>query len=222
MPSFESLSLGQEKPESPEISAVELEKLKEEIEQKNAQILKMQETIDRLEKDLIHDSLTGLKTKNFLSVSVREALATMASPEQEKRRNPHESISLVFCDIDNFKKLNDTYGHAFGDTVLKAVAQVLKDNVRDTDIAARYGGEEMVLGLLGANSAEAFKKAEEIREKVEALQFAEQPDLVVTMSLGVSSSLPGQNLDVETLIKQADEAMYQAKNSGKNNVKVFA
>ena len=129
-----------------------------------------------------------------------------------------KNISFLFIDIDHFKKVNDTYGHDVGDLVLKKVAQTVMQSVRVGDTVARWGGEEIVASLLGANLEDSRIKAEEIRSNVEALRFPEAPDLQVTVSIGIVSSEIASNF--EELIKRADEALYVSKETGRNKVTI--
>ncbi|MBD0381024.1 GGDEF domain-containing protein [Paenibacillus sedimenti] len=124
----------------------------------------------------------------------------------------HLPISILFSDIDNFKKLNDTKGHQMGDDVLKQVAQILKDEAEECGIAGRYGGEEMVV-MVTDPSIKMDEFAERVRKRIET-------ETIVTASIGYSKYKSG--LSAEELIKQADEAMYKAKTTGKNKVVKFA
>ncbi|NEW08662.1 GGDEF domain-containing protein [Paenibacillus sp. SYP-B3998] len=124
----------------------------------------------------------------------------------------HLPIYILFSDIDNFKKLNDTQGHQMGDDVLKQVAQIMKDEAEECGIAGRYGGEEMVIMVTDPSvKMDAF--AERVRMRIET-------ETIVTASIGYSKYKNG--LSAEELIKQADEAMYKAKTSGKNRVVKYA
>ncbi|KZE80511.1 diguanylate cyclase [Paenibacillus elgii] len=120
-------------------------------------------------------------------------------------------VSVIFSDIDNFKKLNDTKGHHMGDQVLKQVAQIVKEETEDSGICGRYGGEEMVV-LVTDPEVDAAGLSERIRGRVET-------ETIVTVSMGYSMLKKGVN--AEELIKQADEAMYKAKTTGKNKVVGF-
>ncbi|CAH1217932.1 hypothetical protein PAECIP111891_04664 [Paenibacillus allorhizoplanae] len=124
----------------------------------------------------------------------------------------HLPVYILFSDIDNFKKLNDTQGHQMGDNVLKQVAQIMKDEAEECGIAGRYGGEEMVI-LVSDPSVKMDAFAERIRSRIEK-------ETIVTASIGYSKYKNG--LSAEELIKQADEAMYRAKTTGKNKVVKFA
>ena len=189
--------------------------LQQRIEQLEAQV-------HELEKDLIHDGLTGLKTRAFFEDEAGTFLDAIANVNAGKRREwfGFKNLSILFFDIDFFKKINDTYGHDIGDIVLKEVAHTIADSLRGGDTTARWGGEEMVAVLLGANEVDAKKKAEEIRQLVANLSFNEAPDLSVSISIGVATALPGIKLD--ELIKRADMALYRAKETGRNKVVVYS
>jgi diguanylate cyclase (GGDEF)-like protein len=130
------------------------------------------------------------------------------------------ALSLIYCDIDHFKNLNDSYGHPFGDVVLKAVSDVLRNAVRQVDLAARYGGEEFVLLLEGSDEEGAEQMADRIRLEVEALAFPNAKSrgpVRVTLSLGVST-FRGEDIEKAELIDRADQALYFAKDNGRNQV----
>src|SRR3990167_4467430 len=115
-------------------------------------IKELESQVHDLEKDLIHDSLTGLKTRAFLEEELGIYLNAIAYNKDGKRKNwfGFKNLSIIFFDIDHFKKVNDTYGHAIGDLVLKRVAETIQKSLRTGDTLARWGGEEMVVSLLGA------------------------------------------------------------------------
>ena len=185
-------------------------------------IAELESQVHNLEKDLIHDALTELKTRSFFEEESKVYLNMINNIDAGKRRQwfGFKNISFLFIDIDYFKKINDTYGHNVGDIVLKRVAETLMRSVRVGDTIARWGGEEIAVSLLGANLNDAEAKAEEIRKNVETLEFSEYPNLKVTISIGVVSSEISS--DFEDLIKKADEAMYQSKNSGRNKVTAYS
>jgi len=184
--------------------------------------------IDKLEDNLIHDPLTGLKTRVFFEDEINKYLEIISQQaengepgvSQRKERFGFRNVSVVFFDIDFFKKVNDEHGHDIGDVVLKRVAEVMRESLRTGDTVARWGGEEIIASLLGANEADAAAKAEEIRQKIEGLQFPEAPGLSITISAGVASSKSDMNLS--ELVKKADEALYKAKGSGRNKVIIFS
>ena len=133
-------------------------------------------------------------------------------------------MSAIIIDIDHFKLFNDTYGHQGGDDCLKKVATTLQKTVkRSTDLVARYGGEEFVVVLPKTDKNGAIRIAEKIREEVEKLRIehaASSTSSWVTVSIGVASSNICHDGWKENLLAAADEALYQAKNSGRNQVKV--
>ena len=182
----------------------------------------LKKQVHDLEKDLIHDSLTSLKTRAFFEEESNIYLSAISDINTSKRREwfGFKNIGFLFFDIDYFKKINDKYGHAIGDVVLKGVTQTILKNVRSGDTVARWGGEEMVSLLLGANETDARQKAEEIRKKIEELVFDFDPDLKVTVSIGVANT--NKKIALTELVEQADKAMYKAKETGRNKVVVYS
>ncbi len=184
------------------------------------QIIKLERQVTQLRELLITDELTKILNRKglmeILKPWVREVCYQLANPNRRKTLVVR-ALSLVFIDIDHFKKINDTYGHQAGDLVLKTVAKILTENIRAIDIAGRYGGEEIILGLIGANIDDTKKIAEHLRTKIadHPIKFRDQI-IRVTASFGVATLLADLNL--EDLIKRADEALYQAKISGRNKV----
>lgn len=185
-------------------------------------IEELESRVKVLEKDLIHDTLTSLKTRAFFEEESKTYISTTENIHAGKRHEwfGFKHLSIIFFDIDYFKKINDTYGHDVGDIVLKKVAEFIKKSVRVGDIVSRWGGEEMVVLLLGANESEAKEKADKIREGIENLVFEEVSDLKVTISAGVSEY--SQGLSYEKIIKNADSALYKAKETGRNKVVAFS
>src|SRR3989344_5300390 len=165
-------------------------------EDKDKRIVELETQVHELERDLIHDPLTELKTRSFFEDEVSVYLEVITQNKQGKRKEwfGFKNISFIFFDIDHFKSVNDTYGHDVGDMVLHKVAEIIQTSLRTGDTAARWGGEEMVVSLLGAGEGDAVAKAEEIRKKVEALTFPKIPDLHLTISSGVAASSKGVTL----------------------------
>ncbi len=194
----------------------------EEKEELIKKIEALENQVHELEKDLIHDNLTSLKTRAFFEEETNIYLSAIANLEAGKRREwfGFKNISFLFFDIDHFKKINDTYGHAIGDEVLREVAGEILRSVRGGDTVARWGGEEMVASILGANESDAKDKAESIRKNIEAMSFVPAPGLKVTISIGVASNMKGDNCS--SLVERADKALYKAKESGRNRVVVFS
>ena len=133
-------------------------------------------------------------------------------------QNPENfPMAIMILDVDNFKKINDTYGHNVGDVVLKNLAQLLKQNVRGTDVVARWGGEEFIILTPKTDLKGAISLAEKIRQAIEKYNFPEVKH--VTVSIGVAEVLPYE--DLVNVIKKADKALYEAKKKGKNRVEVY-
>jgi diguanylate cyclase (GGDEF)-like protein len=125
-------------------------------------------------------------------------------------------FAVMMLDIDHFKQINDRYGHLSGDEALKGISQAIREHVRDTDLFARWGGEEFILLLPHTDGQEALLFAERLREMVQALQIAPLPSL--TVSIGVAEYR--ENDSMETLLERADQALYRAKEEGRNRVRV--
>ena len=192
-----------------------LKKENEELKKENEELKRK---LEKIEKEIIHDNLTGLYTRKYFSEKVKNDIAELLKETEEKREEGYKNLSILFCDIDNFKKINDTYGHSFGDQILKRVSEILQENIRDTDIAARWGGEEIVIELLGTDAKEAAKKAHDLKELVKE-KIKEEFQIPFSLSIGISELKSGDNFDEK--IKNADEAMYQAKKEGKDRVISF-
>jgi diguanylate cyclase (GGDEF)-like protein len=165
-----------------------------------------------VERQALFDSLTGLANRRRLEETMRVELARAA--------RFHDQVCVVIADLDDFKRVNDTYGHAVGDEVLKEFARALRSTVRESDIAGRWGGEEFVLVLTGTDTEGGARLAERAREAIESRSVrAPNGDLVaVTASFGVAASFGAGGL--EDLLAAADSALYQAKHAGKNRVVV--
>lgn len=183
-------------------------------------IAELEETIKNLEKDLIHDKLTGLKTRGFFEEEVQIYFDTVINPSEGVTRRKQwfgfDQISFLFIDIDKFKEVNDTLGHQAGDEVLKSVAETILSSVREGDTAARWGGEEILVTLIGTNEKDAMNKAEDIRRQVESTRFGKFPELKVTVSIGVGTTFHGEVF--EKFLERVDKALYEAKNTGRNKV----
>ena len=161
-------------------------------------------------KDSRNDGLTGLLN--------RQALDETLSNEYNRAKRHNEDLSVIFFDLDDFKKVNDSHGHLAGDEALKQVARILLVEKRLEDAAARYGGEEMVMVLPETTKGNAYTIAERIRLKVAAMNIPwNGTDIRISLSGGISS-FPKEARDVRSLIQKADEAVQRAKDSGKNKV----
>jgi diguanylate cyclase (GGDEF)-like protein len=165
---------------------------------------------ETVQRQAVTDELTGL----FNHRRFQEVVAA----EVERARRYHQEMGLIMLDIDNFKQVNDTYGHIQGDTVLREVARVLRHSSREIDEPARYGGEEMAVALPQTDLEGAYRFAERVRRRIEALELplADGGTLRVTASFGVASLHTAPSADKDALVAAADSALYQAKRAGKN------
>jgi two-component system cell cycle response regulator len=158
------------------------------------------------------DTLTGVYNRRYLGNHLEKAL--------ERARESGKQVSVVLFDIDHFKSVNDTHGHAVGDEVLRHVAQRVNGNLRNFDMVARYGGEEFVIVMPDTSGETAEMVAERLRDRVarDPITVAGPPGkLDITISMGVAANnSPGDTPD--DLLKRADEAMFQAKRAGRNKV----
>lgn len=166
---------------------------------------------ERMRQQSIRDPLTGLFNRRYLDETIQREL--------KRALRTRQPIGVIMFDIDHFKRFNDTYGHDGGDTLLRHVGALLQTNIRQEDIACRYGGEEFTLILPGATLQQTVQRAEELRLRVADLyvQHHGQSLGTVTASLGVSC-FPEHGSSDEQIIKAADQALYAAKRGGRNRV----
>lgn len=164
----------------------------------------------------LRDPLTGVNNRRFFDQRIAE--------EFSRATRNATPLSCLFVDLDHFKRINDTHGHQSGDQVLKHVAQLLDESLRQGDVLARYGGEEFVVLLADATRSAAADIAERMRNTIAATQFTSisGKSLQVTLSVGVSTLEPGSKMTIKRLLQAADQAVYAAKLSGRNQVKVSA
>jgi diguanylate cyclase (GGDEF)-like protein len=161
--------------------------------------------VEVLKKHVYIDSLTRIANRHRID----EWLEKKMKESIEK----HESFSIIFFDIDYFKKVNDIYGHKIGDSVLKELASLITNSLSTGDLFGRWGGEEFII-ITNAKSNDAVLRAEHFRKRIEAYKFKGVKRL--TASFGVTEFQPSDTID--TLLTRADEGLYQAKNSGRNLV----
>jgi diguanylate cyclase (GGDEF)-like protein len=168
--------------------------------------------MQKLEEAAFTDGLTGLfNRRRFMELAIEGI---------EKSKQQLLPYSVLMFDLDFFKKINDTYGHLAGDEMLRCVAKEVRRTVRATDIFGRYGGEEFVIFMSGADAKTALKLAERVRKCVEVMNCRfEGNDLSVTCSVGSATSEGA--LDLEQIVERADAALYEAKQTGRNKVCVF-
>lgn len=188
------------------------------IELKNSREL-LQKYINELEiKNRELDSMS--KTDYLTELANRRFMTTRLKEETARGERTGEKFSILMCDIDNFKKVNDTYGHEIGDLVIKKVANSIKSVVREYDVVSRWGGEEFLILLINTNIIAAEKAAEKIREEIEHNKFAiDNGSFKVTISIGVTEYL--NEFSISENVNNADKALYESKHSGKNKVTVY-
>lgn len=177
-------------------------RIRKELHETNKKLLRVNE---QLKDQVIRDSLTGLYNNGYIFDYIDH--------EVEKTKRYDKSLSLIMLDIDDFKQVNDQFGHLEGDNVIKAVADILKNETREFDLPARYGGEEFLIVMTNTDISTANQVAERIRRAIENLKFSF--DHQITVSVGLAQ------WDKDTrssLIKKADDQLYKAKASGKNRI----
>jgi diguanylate cyclase (GGDEF)-like protein len=179
----------------------------EELAMKNEQLCKL---MDKLEATAMTDFITGLENRRSMTQKMRARLAEM---ETDKNY-----AVLIMLDIDNFKRINDTFGHECGDTILQDIARIIEAAMGQKGVLARWGGEEFLI-MLFADLNVAKTIAEDIRQSIEICPFCYKNNVIpVTVTLGVAELNKDYGLDVS--IRRADEALYQGKNQSKNCVVV--
>jgi two-component system cell cycle response regulator len=176
-----------------------------------------QHLAERLEKNIgfsYTDPLTGLSNRREFQLKL--------SQEISRAQRFKQNLSCIILDIDNFKRINDQFGHPVGDIILKKIAQLLIKELRKYELVARYGGEEFVILLAQEDGTGALAVSERLRESIAKRQFKISSNHIkITVSLGISCFSPQEALSEEKLIKRADDALYQAKKSGKNKSVLF-
>jgi diguanylate cyclase (GGDEF)-like protein len=160
----------------------------------------------------LRDGLTGLAN--------RQVFDACLDNEAERARRSGFPLSVAMIDVDRFKSLNDSYGHAFGDEVLRWIARRLRESFRSTDLVARYGGEEFVVVFIDSSDDRLVARLDALRERIARTEFhpAQSPSPVrVTVSVGIGC-WPADAPNVRTALGVADERLYQAKGAGRNRV----
>jgi len=173
---------------------------------------------DITERKLLEEELKRLaKTDKLTGAYNRTKFKEIIEREIERVKRYNQSLSIIIFDIDHFKKVNDKYGHSVGDYVLKTLADIVRENIRKIDYFIRWGGEEFMIISSETNLKDASALAERIREIIESYMFEDVRK--VTVSLGVTEFR--ENDTEDSLIKRADDAMYEAKKKGRNRVEVI-
>ncbi len=186
--------------------------LKGHLDESRREIEQLRQDVVKAREEALADGLTGLTNRRGFDMALSACLADMDNSES--------GPCLLITDIDYFKRVNDTWGHLFGDRVIQSVAQILKNNVKGKDTAARYGGEEFVVLLPDTPIEGALQLAEKIRTMVEKCRikrtFDNETVANITVSLGVACFQAGES--AAALVARADAALYASKNSGRNRV----
>lgn len=170
----------------------------------------------------LEEARSEATTDRLTGVASRQALIAALFNEVERANRYRRPFSVAFIDIDHFKAVNDTYGHAAGDIVLRGVAEAIRTNLRASDLVGRYGGEEFMVLLAETDVEKAAELSEKLRQLVGRQRFAVEGnrELGVTISIGIAGG-PGERLRTDTLARDADAAMYSAKALGRNQTYIF-
>ncbi|MGC8651368.1 MAG: GGDEF domain-containing protein [Minisyncoccia bacterium] len=177
----------------------------------NSKTQQLEKKIQRLKKLVYLDPLTNVyNRRGFLELGT-SYFQSFQESKRRHRKNDIHNLSIIFLDIDDFKKVNDRYGHPKGDRVLKQLAKLLKQSIRKTDLLARWGGDEFVILFLNVNSLNAQKLAQKICSTVRKNKIA---GLYITISAGLFNLSKSDSFI--SAINQADKLMYQGKKQGKN------
>jgi len=186
--------------------------LESELQRSSNEVNALKTQLEDVRKESLTDGLTSVSNRKAFDQEIAAAL--------EEARRTGKPVSLVMCDIDHFKKFNDTWGHQTGDQVLKLVANCLSENVKGRDMVARFGGEEFIIVLRQTSLDDATLLAEQIRGYVQSKHLVKKSsgDVLglLTVSMGVASSADFDS--PASLIQRADVCLYRAKNTGRNRV----
>ena len=189
-------------------SMLRIKRLQEEVEERERELMEANERLRHMSQT---DALTGLENRRHIETRLDEMF--------EHAKRLAEPFSCVMVDLDKFKSVNDEYGHQVGDAVLRQLARILKNEVREIDHAGRYGGEEFILLLTGTVLDAAVTFAERVRQAIEAHTFTfEGGSLKRTASFGVAGWPHPKITNCDMLVRAADDALYVAKETGRNRV----
>ncbi len=189
----------------------EIGRTRSELERTKGELETLRKQLEKYREQSIIDELT--------KVLNRRGIMDVLSREMARSRRFNTPLSVIILDIDDFKKVNDTYGHLVGDKVLQAVASIVKENLRATDVVGRYGGEEFLVVLPDTDAEGARVVAEKLRKAIEKKVYKyKDKTFKVTVSLGVAQMREGDT--PESLINRADRALYLSKSAGKNRTTI--
>jgi diguanylate cyclase len=191
----------------------ELRLTQKRVRESEQQIAELQNELEKTSNLIRHDQLTGALNRHGLEEAFEKEVA-----RTQRRRTP---LCLALLDIDNFKKLNDSFGHATGDAALIHLIGVIKETMRPNDLVARFGGEEFIILLPETPLADATQALQRLQRELTKHYFMhDNQKLLITFSAGVTEYRTGEQQTA--IIKRADGAMYEAKNAGKNQVVAIA
>ena len=182
------------------------DRLEKSIAQLKVENIERQRAAEELEKLSITDPLT--------SIYNRRKFNKLLASEVERSKRYQTNLSIIMCDIDHFKKINDTYGHDVGDEALKVFSEKINENIREIDMFARWGGEEFMILMPNVSIDDACSVAEKLRKVITSTEVKKLDS--ITASFGVTDLHEDET--AESFIKRVDLAMYKAKNNGRNNV----
>lgn len=177
----------------------------------NQQVIDQQ--VNELNKLALHDHLTGLYNRHFLSEYLKK--------EFERTKRNGGELTIVILDIDDFKKYNDTLGHACGDSILRGLSQLLTENFRSSDIICRFGGDEFLISMSGISIADAQQRCRDLQSLIsdKELKCTIELDKPLTLSIGIAAYTSNCEYELD-LIRAADRALYRAKELGKNRIEL--
>jgi diguanylate cyclase (GGDEF)-like protein len=177
---------------------------------KQKHLFQLENKNKKLSEESIKDPLTGLFNRRHMQL--------FAEQEFQRALRFKHSLSLVMLDIDDFKKINDTFGHYAGDAILRNIAEIIKQSIRSIDTPIRYGGEEFLLILPNTNKENAYKTAERIRKAVENMNIDFEGNKIKCTISGGVSSISDKPKSINYMVCMSDDRLYKAKQAGKNQI----
>jgi diguanylate cyclase (GGDEF)-like protein len=193
-----------------ETTNIKLDQRNKELSQLIRRLTMTEESVKQLQNIVITDELTQLSNRRFINMYLKK--------EFKRARKLNYSLAYIMIDLDNFKEINDTYGHQMGDKVLKELAQIFLENKRSNDIIARYGGDEFLIVLCNADKRNTLAFINRLRKKIQYHDFICNGQAIhLTLSIGMSIHSPASSETDEQLFERVDKALYKAKSSGGNS-----
>ena len=206
--------------------AVQNARLFSEHRRAEDELRRAKESLEAVNRELhfvVEHEQNMARTDGLTGINNRRNLFELAEHEFEVAKRYQQPLSIIMFDIDYFKQINDTYGHAVGDKMLERVARVTHAQLRDVDIIGRYGGDEFVIVLPVTNAQKSYLLAQRILENVASICLnTDHGSAAVTLSIGIAEIIhTPQDESVDNLIRRADQAMYAAKQAGRNRAVIF-